>query len=116
MNKIDPETERKLILSDVSEAIDALEAPPPPSPPRRQSPTDAAETLLVCMWPFRNDPEKWYEDAEPLMRRLTDVKVTEPPYWGEDDREFFAGLVADARAFLEHREMNNLPRLIRRPS
>src|SRR2546427_11521338 len=108
MRKTDTQLESQFMLDRVSEALEALEAPPPPPPPDRHSPAHATEELLLCMWSFRRDPQKWYADVEPLMRRLTAMK--QPRFYDEDDRELFVGIVEDAKAFLEHREMHNLPR------
>jgi hypothetical protein len=100
------EREIEIQLDQASEALDVLRRP------GRRSILRAAEYLLLSMWQFRRTPDMWHELAKPLMEELTAMK--EPHFYDDDERELFRGLVADATAFLEHRPMENLPRLVRR--
>ena len=110
MHETETEVLARITLENASEAIEALRSAG--SSRQRTTTMDPAEDLLLSMWLFRKDPQQWYSDAAPLMRRLAALKS--PRFYGEDDKELFEGLVADAKSFVEHREMTNLPRLLRR--
>jgi len=112
MNAQDTEFDTmSVLLYRTSRAIEML-ASPPSLGNRQLSITEPAEELLLCMWTFRKEPTRWYQDVEPLIQKLLTVK--EPHFYDDDERELFEGIVADAKAFLEHRPMENVPRLLRR--
>lgn len=111
MYKRDSKPERQWTLEETSRSIRAL-ASACHEKKRRSSITAPAEDLLLKLWSFRKDPAGWYDDVQPLMQQLAALK--EPHFCLEDEKELLEGIVADAKAFLERRPMENVPRLLRR--